>query len=186
MPFVIKDGKEVFVSDKRAQELVASGEATIPEGQVIRTAEGLGAISQAQAGALAGVTTPISGEQVGAEIAEASLQEEFGEGVGNELRGFLEGTASGLTFGLSDAILAGTIEPTGLRERRRRTSFGIVGELTGAIAPAQRGLDHQHVAPAGAGFGDHRDALSGHHRDLREPEHPLHRAVQLIAAGDQQ
>ncbi len=71
------------------------------------------------------------------EVKEQKLQEQYGEGAGNELRAALEGAARGLSIGTSDAILqAFGADQEGLRERKERNPISAgVGEVAGIAAP---------------------------------------------------
>lgn len=75
--------------------------------------------------------TGITQEQFDKEL---ELQKKYGD---SDTRAFLEGTASGLTFGVSDQILKKIVGEEALRERRQRNrEAALTGEILGAVAPA--------------------------------------------------
>lgn len=85
------------------------------------------------------------------EAKEQSLQGQYGDGLGTEIRAGLEGAARGLSIGTSDAILQGLgADQEGLRERKERNPVAAgVGEVAGIAAPLAVSALAGPAGPAG-------------------------------------
>jgi hypothetical protein len=104
-----------------------------PDGKLVTLPEG-----QAREALAFGYSQPNAVQQ-----EEVRKREEYGTGLGSEVRAGLEGAARGLTFGLSDLAMQGLgADKEGLAERKARNPYAATG---GELAGVGAGL----LAPVG-------------------------------------
>jgi hypothetical protein len=131
MPFVIKGGEKILVSDAEALDLIRLGAAELAEGEKIRT-EGGGAYAAddpvLQAGEAARVT-PVSAEEEARWAEKFSREEMFGD---QNLATFGEGILSGMSVSLLDPLMA-DYETTQRALANPYVRGG--GEFVGALGP---------------------------------------------------
>jgi hypothetical protein len=138
-------GRPVEVPDAQAAAYVQTGRF-VPDGDIpVQLGEGGPTISaggQAALDILGGDTNVSTADatDVAAVAREAQLEQQYGEGFGNNALALLAGGARGATLGLSDLALSGVLdddEMFGLQQLQARNEVAsIAGEVGGALLPA--------------------------------------------------
>jgi hypothetical protein len=137
--FDLQENKEVEVPDTELSEAVNSGRFALPKNTKIEVTSPDG-----ERGTIDSLEAPDAFKKgfkfVPPDVVKDELlQQEYGEGIGNELKAAGLATARGLTFGGSDQLLekTGLVSQEALRELKERNPVAsFAGEVVGTVGPA--------------------------------------------------
>jgi hypothetical protein len=135
--FDVKTGEPMNADPAEIPKLVASGLAAFKRGEVIPAIDNDGkSVGIPSEDAAEAFKRGFSYEPLHLQEAR-SLKEQYGEGTGNEIRAGVEGTARGLSLGLSDVALKGLgADMEAVKARKEYNPIASTGsEIAGAIAP---------------------------------------------------